>query len=230
MEPILIYTNHTSIKEAKQMKDLHFSYLTDFKNALNAIAIEATVDELISLSQFNSNTTNKVQERRLEDFVVNQLLDRAGVPDFNGVPINREKLKNLIDIPSLDHFEELFHRHENYRRQGFGMIKECYVINDGVLALTSNADTVIESIYTHYTRNDAGIALMLKINAICLALDSYNEMVKIAEYRSGKGFTQPPPIQGISFDFNRGKFVADLKFVRDWEDSHPDYVLESTEE
>ncbi|WP_149912715.1 hypothetical protein [Sphingobacterium cavernae] len=228
MEPILIFTDTQKILEAKRMCNLHLSYLNDFYTQLTQLGIEVTLKELIALSQFASNTSLEIQKQRIFDFAQNQLLTKAGTPSFNGVPINLDRLKELIDVPSLDSLIPLLNRHEAYRQQGFGMIESCFVIEDGIVILSEESDNIIENKYTYYTRNDAGIAVMLKTNAVCLALDELNSLTK--EFKTDwAGSSTAPPIPGITFDSNKNKFVADLQYVRNWEDNHEDYVLPEEE-
>lgn len=229
MEPLLITKNQSSIKKANLKKLGHLEYLKLFYSALSEYGITVTLKELVNLVNYQHNNLDGAK-RYLFNFIQNQLLEKAGTPSFNGVPISKEKLKELIQMPDLSVFDPIFEMHWHQIENGFGIIEECFKVQEDTIELSDNSESIIENMYTYYTKNDAGVYILQKINEVCDSLTKYDLAIHFTRLASGHSFTAGQEIggfmDGVDFNSNLNKFQPNLLYIRNWEQQHPDFVLE----
>lgn len=225
MEAVLIYQDNSRINEVKKNRAALQDYLQGFFIEMNRLEIMVTIQELISLSTFGRNTTIEQQKSKIFSFVQNQLVEKADTPNFNGVPINTQVLKELIEIPDLSGLYSILNQYG--RIMGIAVSASWFKLEGGLVALSDNSDSIIEDSFTYYTENDTGVEYVNSLLAICEALNSHNEKypfhVSNRTFNNGLGV----PVKGI--EIRNLEFVPSVGAIREIEERYPDYVAPAGE-
>lgn len=222
MESLLISQDISKINQLKKKREQHQNYFQEFLIELNKIDIEVTVQELILLSTFGRNTTLHLQQSKIYSFVQDCLVKRAGVPDFNGVKINADALRELIAMPDLSNIYALLERFQSIGLD-IRVNASWFDIKDGLISLSENSDRLIEDANTFYTKNEAGNKFVKSLLSVCDAINQHNQEYKFLN--SSNVFNQglPFPIDGI--ELQDSKFVPSVLRVRQVEDNYNDPLL-----
>ncbi len=207
MEPVLIQVATASIKNEQYTLNAVVTYLQAVYDACAAQSVSVTIQDLLMFKQWCEVGSNFPLS--LEHFVRNQLVEKA-VPaaNFNGVPIQIEKLRDLIVMPDLAGIKSavtaLVNRGQNYN--GLQIRINLLALNNGVIAKVADADAQLTALYTYYTKTDASAQLATDLLAIGVQLETLS-----GKYKHYK-ITPPAGLVG-----NNAGFVLDLTAIRNYE-------------
>ncbi|WP_192821210.1 hypothetical protein [Rufibacter sp. LB8] len=118
MEPVFIEKDQRRIEEEIDRLDSAVSFLQELYDALKAIGVTASLQELGLVTQRLSNANPKTEF--LLDFVTNKLADKANQPNFNGVPIKRAMVLEMVDVPDLTPVVNVVKEHGVWQSGGQG--------------------------------------------------------------------------------------------------------------
>lgn len=220
MESVLIHQDTSKINEVKKNREMLQNYLQEFLTELNRLEVTVTIQELVLLAIFGRNTTIEHQQSKIFTFVQDQLVEKAGTPNFNGIPINKQALKELIEVPDLSELYSILK--QSFSFFGIGVNPSWFKIEGSLVALSDNSDDLIEGSFTYYTKNDAGVEYVNSLMAICEALNSHNERYHFHTLNKVFNNGLPMPVDGI--EIKNLMFVPSVHRVRQIEEIYPDYV------
>ncbi len=209
MEPVLIYTDNSRIEEEKDHLYDSVEFLQELYDKFKKIGITATLKEMADVIQ--RGTSNN----RLNDFVSDKFLEQAGEPNFNGVPICRNKLKEMLAIPDLKEIGALlseFPSRVNDRLSYVhGRINLMEIVDDQVCKV-SNADAAIEKEFTYFTETERTALFAKELLTVRDALKAW-EAAYINQFGMVNRFSHDQEVvPGIRY-YNK-EFVLDWKLIR----------------
>lgn len=172
MEPILIFKDDSKIEEVLAIIAGQVSFYQAFYDEMQQLDIDVTLPQMSGLiSYFRNIRGSEDRHKRINGFVQGLLLDKAGTPDFNGVPISQQMLRQMIEIPDLGDLYSLFDT--NYGIGDSGNYTEKLQLVDGVVSKKATADDEVENEFSYYTRTDYGNELVGQLTPVITALNSY---------------------------------------------------------
>lgn len=223
MQPVLIYKDEKRISDEKAYLEKVIAYLQDLYNGFKNVSIEITLSELTSLGRKANNTSQQSKEKQIQNFVSEYLINKAGEPNFNGVKISREKLKEMVEMPDLTNVNAIVDGSWQWMLDGYAIVDEWLKLENDIINKSDTAYNKIEALYTHYTKNDFGAVLTTKIITLCTALDTYYA------FGNDSGFIGAPthsftgvPVKGV--EYWNGVHRPNLHFIREQESYKPNYV------
>ncbi len=84
MQPVLILTETEKINAYKEFLPTTLPPLQAFYDLFKAIDIEPTLQDMTRLAFYDNSTQVKSQ---IDDYVGDKMIEKAGTPDFGGIPI-----------------------------------------------------------------------------------------------------------------------------------------------
>jgi len=216
MDAVLIYKDTKRIASAQATLVKIVEFTQNVYDAFLEIGVDVTLDDLKTLI-FSIRNPQTSCEAVIKGFVTNFFLNKAGTPEFNGVPIKRSELGKLIDIPDLAGVVSViseFDRYETYEDKFNPALLE---ISDDEVSKTETADSELDAKFTYYTQNDRGAEIATKLFEMCEALNylqSYLKLNYANQVLDGK-------LIGIE---HHNIFRPKLHFIREQESRFPDYV------
>lgn len=215
MQPVLILTDPEKITQHKAFLTKAVTYLQLLYDKFKAIGIEVTLEEMRVLIHFpNGQTPNYIS-----DFVAQKMLDKAGIPDFNGVPIKKQKLLEMMDVPDTTDITAFVKGASSYlgHLNQTGIEPNLFEIINGVVAKKEDAEGTIEAKHNHYTQNDRGTEVAKKLNAIVQTLEDYKNYAGNA---ISDRFWKDLELDDMGLENNGGKLRPSLRFVREQEKAY----------
>lgn len=214
MEPVLIRTDTKTINEQKQMLNSVVEYTQFVFDQFKAIEVVLNVEQIaaIAFDAVNGHTS------RIRQLVVDYIIDSKGVSSFAGVPINRNKLAEMIDTPDLTGIIKSvkdfpYSGNGKAHSENISSYRNYVVIENDVVKKTANADTEIEARLTHYTKNDKGVELANKLIAFANAFNEYATYLNDKESNGlNKNLIYEDKFKGLVY--NGGTYQLDLDFIR----------------
>ncbi len=219
MEPVLIQSDPSKINEHIALLPKGVAYLQQLYDAFLAKGLSVTIVEMKNILHPADHTYTGY----ITDFFSEKMLENIATPVFGGIPIKREKLAELIDLPEINDIElliknrSIFTGHSQYNWCEPGL----YQITDGVVSTTVDAEDLITARHNYYTTNDRGVETTNKINGIISILQEYKTYA--GQYISDGQWKQLDlDVLGIE---NYGNYLRpSLQFIRDQEKAYPEYV------
>lgn len=209
MEPVLIEKDQRRIDEEKTLLGDAVIFLQELYNAFKAIGVTATLSELNAVTQALSAANP--QTNYLRTYVANKLADKAGEPNFNGVPINRGMLLQMLEIPDLSFVEAVVKENNFYQSGGAGFRLNLFTLAADVVSKTPDADAKLEEEFTFYTINDRGVLMATNLKTLCDSLNAWNEFAGSYGWEL-KGAHDEEMIPGVLY--RNGSFKPSLNFIR----------------
>lgn len=191
MKPILIRKDDHLIKQEKENLQ---NMLVDGQAVLDhfkTVNIELTPVEIHDFLHKHAN--HVVKTNHVHNFITDKMIERAGRPEFNGVPIKKEKLADLIEIPDTTiikkAIEDIGSRWQ-HNTQSLTSFKAKYVeVVDGKLNVKAGVQEAIEDQHTHYTKTERGYQVATKL------LDVSKNIHELSNYfgqdKKGNNIYQP---------------------------------------
>lgn len=214
MEAVLIKKDTKTINEQKQLLNKVVEYAQFVFDQFKAIEVSLTIEQISEIA-FDAAKGNNARIRQL---VVDHIIDSKGVANFAGVPINRNKLAEMIDTPDLTGIIESvknFAYSSNGRAhyENIQSFRNYLLIENDTVKKTANADAEIEARLTHYTQNDKGAELANKLNAFVNAFNDYADYLNEKESNGViKNLIYDDRFKGLVY--NGGTYHLDLEFIR----------------
>jgi len=208
MEPILIDKDERRIEEEKQHLIVVVGFLQQLHDAFKAVGIDVTLPEMANLLQYVNMVS---RPHALEEFVADKMLDKAGEPNFNGVPIRREKLRDMLDLPDFSAIAATIGEYQLISRDGFGIRLNLLTLAAGVVAKGAGADASLEQEFTYFTKNDRGAEVAGHLKAVCDSLNGWNVFSNSFGWEL-KGGHDEEMIPGVLY--RNGSFMPSLNFIR----------------
>jgi hypothetical protein len=219
MDPILISTNTELITTQKQDLDKVIPYFQSIYDELQTLGITATLQDLSNIANWAQRGNNQGFE---EKFVKAALLAKAGTPNFNGVPIDQNKLADLISIPDITAFKIAASNWTQVFMVGrLGAEIALMQIVDNVIGKLDTAYATIEERNTHYTKTDASTQLATDLLVVCTAMNNFDtargNVLKVRQVEEilrpdSEFFAAPYPLKVVD-----NQFVINLDYIRKFE-------------
>lgn len=218
MQPVLILTETEKITQHKAYLTKMLVPLQAFYNLFKAINVDATVADMHQMAHQNISTQIKSQ---MDEFVGNKMMDKAGTPDFGGVPIKREKLRDMLDMPDTTDLIKQAQAVQLLSQSNGGnywLEPKYYQIVNDVVSIKADAFANIEDRYTHYTKNNRGDLLATKMNEFIPQLNDYITLI-------GRGqslnFMRELGLEKIGIEWTSVELRPSLYFIRNEEKNFP---------
>ncbi|WP_316777774.1 hypothetical protein [Pedobacter antarcticus] len=213
MEPVLIYTDTEKIQFEKAYLTASVSHFQELYDAFKLIGITTNLNQLYTLASSSNKTSQEGIERKIKNFVIDELVKLAGNPSFGGVLINKEKLVEMLSVPDLSNINSLVDDYESWKQQGYGFrIDLMEIVSDTILEKESAA-SALEALYTYYTVNDAGANVASVLFTLSNSLNQWAVMTHRAFPALHKGMVDHTGfIEGLEYVNNQ--FRPRLTFVR----------------
>lgn len=234
METILIYKDDKKIKNVKQALNAEIPIFQGVYDAIIGVGVIPALDEIRHLATITIN--GNAIHNMVESYIEKKLLDVANKHDFNGISLNREAVKSMINLPDV-----ALIKNELQKLRSVSGISECsnipldfFTINEsGVIAKSEAADSRIEAQFTYYTKSAESAKLVKSLQVVCDVLNSHDENYKKAVYNglvqdinkcgalrgNNSGFDpakqSDTPLSGIALFGNQ--LVVSLSYVRQFE-------------
>jgi hypothetical protein len=178
MAKSLLFKNDDAITEEKKFVNTVLPYLQDVANELTALNLVFTID---NIKEITFQVKNRQGIKGVTEFVTNMLVDSVSTPQIGNLPISKEKLKSIIEIPNcetlLQSIEQLLNNSFNgYNQTVLIMYGYYFTVNAGTVSKILDVDTFIEEKNCYYSENANQIELFNKINdfaAACNAMETY---------------------------------------------------------
>lgn len=223
MKAVLIETNKQKITDGKAFLNHSVEYIQGVYDEFKAIGVSLSLENLKDVLFW----AKRGDRDALRKLVVEKIIEKAGMPNFNGVPINKAKLEELIDTPDIS---DIITRLSNnpidtsFPNQYFR--PELLIIENDVVKKKSDAFSIIEAENTFYTKNDKGAELATKLfelaeafNAYAAYLNDKNSSNTFSPLISGE--SRSAKFKGLVYD--NGVYRPDLYFIREMEASYPNF-------
>lgn len=217
MEAVLIKKDTKTINEQKQMLNSVVEYSQFVFDQFKAIDVELNLEQIAAIAFDAANGHNA----RIRQLVVDHIIDSKGVANFAGVPINRNKLAEMIDTPDLSGIIKSvkdFPYSSNGRAHSENLQSylNYLIIDNGTVKKTANADADIEARLTHYTQNDKGAELAGKLIAFANAFNDYAAYLNDKETNGAyRNLINDDKFKGLVY--SGGTYNLDLNFIRNIE-------------
>ncbi|MET4080090.1 hypothetical protein ABIB40_000030 [Pedobacter sp. UYP30] len=216
MQPVLIYKDELRVTQEKEYLDTVIAYMQTLYNEFKTLSVDVTLTELVSLGRTQGNISQKSSEKRIDDFVMDYLIVKAGEPSFNGVRISREKLGEMIEKPDLTAVFGVLNSSNNWRKYDFAIVEAWLKLDNDIVSKSDNAYDLIDALYTYYSKNDFGAVLTTKLFDLCGIVNTYyafcTENGFLAESTPSSAGV---PILGI--EFKNYSHRPNLDFIREKE-------------
>lgn len=220
MEQVLIYTDSQRINAEKAFLNQVVTYVQQLYDNFKAIGISLNVTELRDITQGMKGISSS--SSLLKEFVVDRLLAIAGTQNFNGVPINQSKLKELLEIPDLSQIKTTIASAPGGQfGSAFNIDPQLLQLTGDVVSKTAEAFTTLENRYTFYSKNDKGAELTAKLLTLSTSLNNLKSYLNAVELTTHPGL--PKPLLGL--EFKNQQYQPDLDFIRKQEALYPNYVV-----
>ena len=96
----------------------------------------------------------------IHNFIADKMIEQAGNPDFNGVPIKKEVMRDMIQVPTSDHILKRVKEISPFYMHNASSAKQFHAdhvqIKDGQVIPADGIIEKIESKHTHYTQTQRG--------------------------------------------------------------------------
>lgn len=231
MENILIFKDVERIdSEAFFYENNVLTFINGFEPFLTAIGIEFSLAQIIQINSYAHKTQGRginELEHHLKEFIYDGLLSKAGTPNFGGVAISREKLKELIQFPESEYNSLLNHikntQPYNYGASSNGIDGKYLNYSDGVATLKDNFQDMLEADYSYYTKNDSGVYYTNLLNAIASKMNEYENSLRYNRKKSSYQF-QAGAVNGIKLN-GKYEYVVDLGVIRKLESVNTPFIV-----
>lgn len=179
MEKKNVYRDRTAIREAKTFIADAATSLNNISNHLVALEVKSpTVNEMIDLINKHFKKPNS---ETVTQWLKETKAGRIENPEINGLPIDRKKLIDLIEIKGDVQPLTQAIWNANYLSQNIGLVKSCLIANkSGVIEPIQNYTVIIEKRYTSTTNNPLQNEVLNHINTL---VSSIKAIEKIASER-----------------------------------------------
>ncbi len=164
MQPILIRKDDYLIaKDKKHLADT-IKEGQEVYDMFKKIGIEVTPKEIHDFLHMDYTGT---PSGYVKEFVLKILIKKAGEPQFNGVPIKKEKIRDMIDVPETSDIEKRLREMKttwDHNINTHKSFKLSYVeVKDGKLMPKEGTHDEIEAKHTHYTKTEKGNEVVGKL-------------------------------------------------------------------
>jgi hypothetical protein len=218
MDPVLIFTDTQKINTEKALLNKLVPIYQAVYDALKGMGVTATLAELGNLTNWKLKGTT---HDYVNDYVRNKLLDQLAPYQINGVTMTREFFLNNIEMPDTAPVTAALAPMAGVTNSSVGGVrKNLLALAADVISKVVDSDAQITTAYTYYTQTDATAQLATDLQAVCDALNTFddtnNDAMKIAAVGKGyknvgisSGETMMPGIEVISEEF-----VVSLKYIQ----------------
>lgn len=222
MNPVLIYTDQERINAEIAVVDNAAPLFQQIYTALKNVGVTAT------LADINSFVFWTINGNGMGDFVatytLEKLTDKLAPYQYNGVTMSRDWFKNNIDVPDTSAITDLLSEFRRFLGGNIKGINPAYLsLVDDVITKADTADDAITTAYTYYTKTDASAQLATELQAVCDAMNTFDENHNDAFKHSLGLYTSyglmtkaETPIAGIAL--LNDEFVVSLAYIRNQEE------------
>lgn len=221
MESVLIYKDNQRIAREKTFLNVTVEFFQIVYNEFKAIEIPMTISELANcINQTVVRRLAKDQQKAIvEGIVKSKLVAAAGEQSFGGIKLNAQKVSDMIDIPNVDPIVVALDEFHRYSDNTLNFRIDLLVMTADVISKKVDSDSVIDTLFTHMTRNDKGAEIAAQLFALSSQLNDWQEYQpdkKInADYNGAV-------IRGIEFKNNN--YLPSLDYIRQQESMYNTYV------
>lgn len=173
-EPILIQHDEHHIKNAIANTDLMIKDGQHVYDMFAAVGVEVNVGEIHDI--LHGQKLKKPSDY-IKTMVTDKLVDKAGEVTLNGMPVKRDKIKELIEIPSTDHIKTRIDQMMpawNTTNNEKTFVKGHVQIRDGKLTHADNFHADLTEKHTHTTKTALGAELSVKLMDIAKSISDLN--------------------------------------------------------
>lgn len=219
MDPVLIYTDTTKIALEKSVLTKVATTYQAIYNAIKALGITPTLNEISTLDQYRRSGNAKGDF--VNDYVLTKLTDQLAPYQLNGVTMTREFFQNNIQIPDTTALKTALDAVEGiYADSVNGARLNLLSLAADVISKVGDSDAQITTIYTYYTQNDISAQVATDLQAVCDALNTFDESNALAMQNTftanisiyGKQVAAKMNLPGIAL--LNGSFVVSLEYIR----------------
>lgn len=212
---VLIYTDDKSIRDELAFIEKISPCLQRIHDSFRTIGVRLDIIQIQELMQVYGFNNIEALNNRVKFIVSDYLLGIAGTATLNGVAINRDKMRDLIELPSLSDVVDLiisektntwgFHHNYWIRPELFSYI-------DDTFSLVKDYKAKIEAIYSYYTNTDSQAKMCIGLQAIIRSVNECYELQdKLGVWRD-KSINPFEKIAGIE-RLSSGQFVVDKHWL-----------------
>jgi len=217
MNPILLYTDTDKIAGETNFYNEVVPYFQNMYNALQLLGITPTLQDLSSFSQWIRQQNGTLY---IENYVTDKLVAQAGGANFNGVPINAAKLKELIVVPDLTSLISVTRAGQIFSQEFNGINIAYLQITNNVISLDAGTAAAITAKWSYYTTTDAGTTKATGLQAICDTLNAYdaaNDNQFYTGVANNTFYDQKVKFPLPGLDIRGGQFVVSVSYIADFE-------------
>ena len=166
MEPVLIRKDAHLIKKENENLQHMLKDGQEVYDLFKGLGVEVTPKEI---SDFLHGQAKQHTSTTIHNFIADKMIEKAGNPDFNGVPIKKEVMRDMIQLPTSDHIlkriKEMapFYNFHDVNKQAKMFHADHVEIKDGQVVPADGIHEKIESKHTHYTKTQRGAEVAAKL-------------------------------------------------------------------
>lgn len=207
----LIYSDTNQINNEKQKLTAAVPYAQSVYDAFSELGVILTIDQIQVLSQsINVYDNDQTLTSRINTIITDYLINKAGSTTFNGVPINTNKLRELIAVPDISGLVEIV-KTFSPGGVGSGRVEPAWLtLQNGVVSKVANSDDLINKAYSYYTKTTKGDNMLAKLSAIKTALQDWEDYGRQIGFL-GAFNPAVKEMKGIKMENN--KYVVDHFFI-----------------
>jgi hypothetical protein len=240
MDPVLLGTDAERITDEQETLANVATLYQSVYNAILAVGITAPtlaeVDMLVQAAKTQQvgNADNYFSaisglKNLAPDFVTNYVTNKLVAQAMNGVQLTAAAVAKMIVVPDLSGITTALQPVTGGNAQNI-FIGDAKATRLNLLSLAANvisavagADATIAALFTYYTVNDASASLATQLQAVCTALNTFDEA------NNNLFLLKMPPPPDTSFAalgkvtvmpglaILDGEFIVDIQFIRKFE-------------
>lgn len=150
------------------------------------------------------------------DYLKSKLIERANAPVVSGLTLNKEKLKELLELPDLSELGAILTYNnmglwaDYSKTAGFGKEGDLIELGSNGYYVVGNADEIIAEKWTYRTKTDKGDKFLQDLQKICDSLNAFDHSYKAIEIDTTQ---QHSPIKRLP----TGELVPSYEFISAYE-------------
>jgi|GEM_PF-6535552 len=159
----LIYTDSEAVKNTMNYINRSKPYLQNVYNSFKSVGITPTLEDI---SKCLHVLSLRWVLSELENWMSDYLVDRIENPEIEGIPVKREALKNIIQIPDcsslFDEFDTLI---RNISAGGVirMSLEVYYEISGDIISIKSDVEESVTEENSYYATTDRQVEILSKI-------------------------------------------------------------------